>query len=712
MTKKKETPAARGGGRGAQGKPTRWGGPYSDEARLRAVQEIVDRGATMASVSRALGVPVSTLQIWVRAYREQGEAGIRERVRKLGRPYSKERAAKREAVVEVREAHPEYGTRRIRDVLARFEALGVSESVVRRVLHEEGLLAERPPPTEAREHPERRFERAEPNQLWQSDIFTFLLRRHERLYLTAFMDDHSRFIVSYALAHHQRSELVMEALRRGIAAYGAPREILTDQGRQYTAWRGETDFELELRREGIRHIKSRPQHPQTLGKIERFWKTLWEEFLSRTVFADFADCERRIRLFIDAYNFQRPHQGIESLVPADRFFRSAAHVRESIEKGIAANALRLAHERPTQKPFYLVGRLGDRNLSIAAAGRGLQVRVGDEEPTTIELGSKEGDDGQNTVARWGHEATAKAQRPQAALAARAEGSGRDGAAAVPDDPERLERRVVGGGGGGARGDHAAALLPAREARASGDVDGALAWRAVGRVRGTGFEAAPSANRGAGEDEAAARASAVSDEDDSEAWGDDTRAEEAESVELDEEWLERFDEAEEDEGWAASERFDPDAGWRDRALEWERKLTSCDAGGDEEDVHASAGGAPGGARPVPGDARGAERRDDGVGGGAASRALAEPLSNAAPSWIGGPPQWNFAWASGASGDAGARGVIGARGGATAERERVAAGAARDDGASDERGIGDGARDEPSGARTARGEEAERDEVEDG
>ncbi|MFO0672538.1 MAG: hypothetical protein U0235_23495 [Polyangiaceae bacterium] len=84
-------------------------------------------------------------------------------------------------------------------MLARFEALkGVSESVVRRVLHEEGLLAERPPPTEAREHPERRFERAEPNQLWQSDIFTFLLRRHERLYLTAFMDGHSRFIVSYA----------------------------------------------------------------------------------------------------------------------------------------------------------------------------------------------------------------------------------------------------------------------------------------------------------------------------------------------------------------------------------------------------------------------------------------------------------------------------------------------------------------------------------
>jgi transposase InsO family protein len=61
-----------------------------------------------------------------------------------------------------------------------------------------------------------------------------------------------------------------------------PKEILTDNGRQYTVWRGTTRFEEEPRRQGIRHLKSRPQHPQTLGKVERFWKTLWDEFLSRT----------------------------------------------------------------------------------------------------------------------------------------------------------------------------------------------------------------------------------------------------------------------------------------------------------------------------------------------------------------------------------------------------------------------------------------------
>ena len=76
-------------------------------------------------------------------------------------------------------------------------------------------------------------------------------------------------------------------------------------------------------------MKSRPHHPQTCGKIERFWKTLWEELLSRTVFADFEDCQRRVALFVQHYNFQRPHQALEGLTPADRFFRAATPVRAS-----------------------------------------------------------------------------------------------------------------------------------------------------------------------------------------------------------------------------------------------------------------------------------------------------------------------------------------------------------------------------------------------
>ncbi len=164
------------------------------------------------------------------------------------------------------------------------------------------------------------------------------------------------------------------------------------------SWRGHTDFEEELHRQGIRHIKSRPHHPQTLGKIERFWKTLWEEFLSRTVFADFDDCQRRIALFVQAYNFRRPHQGIAGAVPADRFFRAAPQVRDAIEKGVAHNALALAREQPRRKPFYLVGRFGEKDLSIVLSGTGLLVRLGDLEET-IPLAGEARDEDQTAPPR-------------------------------------------------------------------------------------------------------------------------------------------------------------------------------------------------------------------------------------------------------------------------------------------------------------------------
>jgi len=361
-----------------------------------AASMVVEQRLAANRVAAELKIPYTTLAEWVKKYRAGGRAALEARPggkRTSGYPQdARGRFSRTEArsTVDNRAGAAKRDPRReavIRDVVKRFFGIGTSETTVRRVLQEQGLVEKRQVPKAKPRPKAKRFERAEPNQLWQSDLFTFLLRRHERVYVAAFLDDHSRYLVSLVMAHHQRSSLVLEALARGIADYGAPREILTDQGRQYTAWRGATGFEEELRRHGIRHIKSRPHHPQTCGKIERFWKTMWEEFLSRTVFADFDDCQRRCALFVQHYNFQRPHQGLEGLTPADRFFRSAPQVRAAIESTVAANALRLAKEQPVQKPFYLVGRLGDRDLTISASQTGLKVRVGGEE-TTIPL-SKE-----------------------------------------------------------------------------------------------------------------------------------------------------------------------------------------------------------------------------------------------------------------------------------------------------------------------------------
>jgi hypothetical protein len=239
---------------------------------------------------------------------------------------------------------------------------------VARVLHEAGYELQETP---TRPHPDkiRFFERAKPNQLWQTDLFTFVLKRqNRRVYLVAFLDDHSRFLLSFGLHASQSAALVLEVFRAGVAAYGAPQEVLTDNGAQYVTWRGESAFHKELKQRGVGHIVSAPRHPQTLGKIERFWGTLWRECLETAVFLDLADARARIGHFIDWYNFQRVHSGIGGLVPADRFFGAAPDVLQTLKQRVAANALELARNGLPKPPFYMTGQVGGKNFSLHAEG--------------------------------------------------------------------------------------------------------------------------------------------------------------------------------------------------------------------------------------------------------------------------------------------------------------------------------------------------------
>jgi transposase InsO family protein len=131
----------------------------------------------------------------------------------------------------------------------------------------------------------RFFERAKPNQLWQSDIMTFRLAG-KNAYLIGYLDDYSRYITGLGLYRSQTAEHVIETYRQAVGGYGVPKEVLTDNGRQYTNWRGTTRFEKELAKDRVRHIRSRPHHPMTLGKIERFWQSILREDNRRFVHLD------------------------------------------------------------------------------------------------------------------------------------------------------------------------------------------------------------------------------------------------------------------------------------------------------------------------------------------------------------------------------------------------------------------------------------------
>jgi transposase InsO family protein len=314
-----------------------------------------------------VGLSKFTLYEWKRRFEAEGPAGLADKPK--GAPQgSRLPEVTRRTIVMLKQSHPDWGCQRISDLLLRGPALSASPAAVARVLHEAGYQTEEEP---TRPHPEadRRFERARPNQLWQTDLFTFMLKRqNRRVYLVAFMDDHSRFVLSYGLHASQSTALVLEVFRAGVASHGTPEEVLTDNGSQYVTWRGKSAFTRELERRGVRQVVASPRHPQTLGKIERFWGTMWRECVESAVFLDLADARARIGHFIDHYNFQRPHQGIGGAVPADRFFQAAPAVLKTLHSRVAANALELARQGVPKAPFYLTGQVGGQPFSLHAEG--------------------------------------------------------------------------------------------------------------------------------------------------------------------------------------------------------------------------------------------------------------------------------------------------------------------------------------------------------
>jgi len=347
---------------------------YPFEVRLKAVRCHLEEGFSVSLVSKELGLNKKTVWDWVKRYRERGEEGLRQRLEGAGRGKPKVSQAVKHKIVAIKTEHPVFGVKRIAQVLWRVFCLKASRETVRRTLHQQSVIPSAKKKPKRNPGKPRFFERATPNQMWQSDIFSFHLGG-KNAYLIGFMDDYSRYLVGCEVFRSQSAENVLEVYRSAVGEYGVPKEVLTDQGRQYTNWRGKTRFELELQKDRVHHIKSRAHHPMTLGKIERFWKTIWEDFLVRAKFDSFESARERVRYWVKHYNHRRPHQGIDGLCPADRFFAIHKELREVIERGIKENLEELALRGEPKAPFYMVGRMGDESVVIRAEAGKLRLDI-------------------------------------------------------------------------------------------------------------------------------------------------------------------------------------------------------------------------------------------------------------------------------------------------------------------------------------------------
>jgi transposase InsO family protein len=358
-------------------KESRFGKRYGYEIKLRCVKLRLEEGLPVGLLCKEAGISKSAIHHWVRAYQDRGEAGLRDpgvfpkKEKKLPGPV-------RAKIVEIKKQRPFFGVQRISHLLKRVFFLSASPETVRRTLKEESLIV----PTK-KKHPAnisrpRFFERSTPNQMWQGDIFTFRLGGRYA-YVVGMIDDYSRYMVGLELYRSQTADQVIEVYRRAVGEYGVPKEVLTDQGRQYTNWRGTTRFERELGKDRVKHIKSQAHHPMTLGKIERFWKSIYEEFLVRSQFGSFEEAQERVRHWVKYYNHKRPHQGIGGLFPADRYFEIQGEMRKVMERGIAENVLEMALRGKPREPFYMVGRMEGQSVVLRAEKGKLRLLVDDEE---------------------------------------------------------------------------------------------------------------------------------------------------------------------------------------------------------------------------------------------------------------------------------------------------------------------------------------------
>ncbi len=224
------------------------------------------------------------------------------------------------------------GSERIMDELEK-ENIFLSHETIRKILLQEGLIIPRP---KTETHSYHRFEAEHVNQMWQIDILYLGIIGYGYYYLISVMDDYSRRILHWQLGSRATAVDAIEAIQGAMDNTRAiPSSVLTDRGIQFYSGEGKKygKFESFLKLQGIQHKLARVRHPQTLGKIERYHRSLRQECTNHYQFDDPIEARQIIREYIQNYNQFRRHKGIGRVTPYERYF--------GLDKEIRINRLKL-----------------------------------------------------------------------------------------------------------------------------------------------------------------------------------------------------------------------------------------------------------------------------------------------------------------------------------------------------------------------------------
>ena len=302
-----------------------WRTSNVQEQRMRFVVAASRREKSLSDLCAEFEISRPTAYCWLKRYQESGIAGMQEASRRPHHSPARTGTAVEQRVVELRRQRPDWGARKMQHLLRR-EGIELPASTIHRIFLRHQLVREGDRQAIAL----RRFERAQPNQLWQMD-FKGPKGWDQPVGPLSVLDDHSRYALALENTGSTQARGVQAVLERVFRESGVPEEMLMDhgtpwfntQGRmgwsQFTVWLMDQDVSLRF---------SGYQHPQTQGKVERFHRSLTAALLRRGTPED-SERQNWLNDFRQEYNCVRPHEALQMKTPDQVWHQSPRRFRES-----------------------------------------------------------------------------------------------------------------------------------------------------------------------------------------------------------------------------------------------------------------------------------------------------------------------------------------------------------------------------------------------
>lgn len=277
--------------------------------------------ANIRDLCQSFQISPKTGYKWLARFAEQGVSGLQDQSRRPKSSPRKSTPALETQILELNDKYPDWGSRKLRVLLTNGDHKP-HPSTIDAILRRHGrTVLENVTRDDCAKH---RFEHLAPNLLWQMDFkghFPLTDRAAGRCHPLTILDDHSRFSLCLAACADETCKTVKAKLVATFQCYGLPERITADNG---PPWGGPvrgglSGLEVWLIRLGIRVSHSRPHHPQTQGKDERFHLTLKRELLNRNGFNSLDACQKAFDEWRDRYNLIRPHEALQQQTPVTRY---------------------------------------------------------------------------------------------------------------------------------------------------------------------------------------------------------------------------------------------------------------------------------------------------------------------------------------------------------------------------------------------------------